>query len=41
MCSSDLGIEKEIDEAVEFTLASPFPDTAELRRDVYKEEIAA
>jgi acetoin:2,6-dichlorophenolindophenol oxidoreductase subunit alpha len=35
------GIEKEIDEAVEFTLASPFPDTAELRRDVFKEEIAA
>jgi pyruvate dehydrogenase E1 component alpha subunit len=35
------GIDKEIDEAVEFTLASPFPDVAELRRDVFKQEIAA
>lgn len=34
-------IEKEIDEAVEFALASPFPDPAEIRRDVYESEIAA
>jgi acetoin:2,6-dichlorophenolindophenol oxidoreductase subunit alpha len=34
-------VEQEIDAAVEFTLASPFPDPAELRRDVFKEEIAA
>lgn len=34
-------IEAEIDEAVAFALDSPFPDTAELRIDVLKEEIAA
>lgn len=34
-------IEAAIDKAVEFALASPFPDTDELRRDVFAEEIAA
>lgn len=34
-------IEKEIDEALEFTLASPFPDEAELRRDVFAQELPA
>ncbi|WP_137787319.1 thiamine pyrophosphate-dependent dehydrogenase E1 component subunit alpha [Sphingomonas sp. 3P27F8] len=34
-------IEKEIDEAVEFALASPFPEVDELRVDVVKQEIAA
>ncbi|HEY3654692.1 MAG TPA: thiamine pyrophosphate-dependent dehydrogenase E1 component subunit alpha [Steroidobacteraceae bacterium] len=32
-------IEREIDEALEFALASPFPDTVELRRDVFAQEI--
>ena len=31
-------IEKEIDEAVEFALASPFPPMSELDRDVLAEE---
>jgi pyruvate dehydrogenase E1 component alpha subunit len=34
-------IEKEIDEAVEFALASPFPEAVEIRRDVYEGEVAA
>ncbi len=32
-------IEKDIDEAVEFAKSSPFPDVAELRRDVYAAEV--
>jgi TPP-dependent pyruvate/acetoin dehydrogenase alpha subunit len=32
-------IEEEIDAALEFTLGSAFPDAAELRRDVFAEEI--
>jgi TPP-dependent pyruvate/acetoin dehydrogenase alpha subunit len=32
-------IEEEIDAALEFTLGSAFPDAAELRRDVFEEEI--
>lgn len=32
-------IESEIDAAVEFALASPYPDVAELQRDVYAQEI--
>ena len=35
------GIAKELDEAVEFALSSPWPDVSELRRDVYAKEIAA
>jgi pyruvate dehydrogenase E1 component alpha subunit len=34
-------IETELDEALEFTLASPYPDIAELRRDVFEEEMSA
>ncbi|RJG04498.1 thiamine pyrophosphate-dependent dehydrogenase E1 component subunit alpha [Noviherbaspirillum sedimenti] len=34
-------IKQEIDEAVEFAMASPFPDVAELRRDVYAQEVEA
>jgi acetoin:2,6-dichlorophenolindophenol oxidoreductase subunit alpha len=33
-------IDNDIEEAVKFALASPFPDVAELRRDVYAEELA-
>jgi pyruvate dehydrogenase E1 component alpha subunit len=33
-------IETELDEALEFTLASPYPDVAELRRDVFEEELS-
>jgi len=35
------GIERDIDEAVEHALSSPYPDLVELRRDVLKEEIPA
>jgi pyruvate dehydrogenase E1 component alpha subunit len=35
----DAGIAAEIDAAVEFALASPLPDLAELRRDVFAEEM--
>lgn len=34
-------VEKEIGEAVEFALTSPYPDVAELRRDVFAQEIKA
>jgi pyruvate dehydrogenase E1 component alpha subunit len=34
-------IEKEIDEAVEFAISSPYPSLDELRRDIFAEEIAA
>lgn len=34
-------IDTELDEALEFTLASPYPDIAELRRDVFEEEMSA
>jgi TPP-dependent pyruvate/acetoin dehydrogenase alpha subunit len=34
-------VKEEIDDAVEFALSSPYPDVAELRRDVYAEEIPA
>jgi pyruvate dehydrogenase E1 component alpha subunit len=34
-------IETELDKALEFTLASPYPDIAELRRDVFEEEMSA
>ncbi|TLX71335.1 thiamine pyrophosphate-dependent dehydrogenase E1 component subunit alpha [Pseudomonas nicosulfuronedens] len=33
-------IEGEIDEALEFTLNSPYPDVAELKRDVFKDEVS-
>jgi pyruvate dehydrogenase E1 component alpha subunit len=34
-------IETEIDEAVEFALASPYPSMSELTRDVFAEETAS
>lgn len=34
-------IERDIDEALEFTLSSPYPDVAELNRDIYKDEVSA
>lgn len=37
----EAAVEKEIDEAVEFALSSPYPDLAELRRDVFATEVAA
>ena len=37
----ETAIEAEIDEAVEFALASPFPEAGELRIDVVKQELAA
>lgn len=40
LAAVEADIEREIDEAVEFALASPFPDPEELFRDVYAEEIA-
>jgi len=36
----EAAIEKEIDEAVEFALASDFPGVEELKRDVFAEEMA-
>jgi acetoin:2,6-dichlorophenolindophenol oxidoreductase subunit alpha len=41
LAAMEAGIEKEIDEAVEFAKASPFPDVAELRHDVYATEVTA
>jgi pyruvate dehydrogenase E1 component alpha subunit len=37
----EAGHESAIDAAVEFALASPFPDVNELRRDVFAQELAA
>ena len=37
----EAAIESEIDEAVAFALDSPLPDVAELRRDVFAEELVA
>jgi pyruvate dehydrogenase E1 component alpha subunit len=34
-------VERDISEAVEFALSSPYPDVAELRKDVLSQEIAA
>jgi pyruvate dehydrogenase E1 component alpha subunit len=41
LAAMEAGIEKEIDEAVEFAKASAFPDVAELRRDVFAKEVTA
>lgn len=41
LSAMEASIEKEIDEALEFALSSPYPDVAELRRDVYAQEIPA
>ncbi|MOA16571.1 hypothetical protein D3C78_1367920 [compost metagenome] len=39
LATMEAAIEREIDEAVEFTLNSPYPDVAELKRDIYKDEV--
>jgi pyruvate dehydrogenase E1 component alpha subunit len=41
LADMEAGTEKEIEEAFKFAMASAFPDVAELRRDVYREEVAA
>jgi pyruvate dehydrogenase E1 component alpha subunit len=41
LAAMEAAIEKEIDEALQFALDSPYPDLAELRRDVYAQEISA
>jgi acetoin:2,6-dichlorophenolindophenol oxidoreductase subunit alpha len=38
LASIEAEVEAAIDEAVEYALASPFPDIAELRRDVFADE---
>jgi len=40
LADMEAAIEKDIDEAVEFALASDFPGTEELKRDVFAEEMA-
>ena len=40
LAAMEAEIETQIDEAVEFALASPFPGAEELERDVFAEEIA-
>jgi pyruvate dehydrogenase E1 component alpha subunit len=37
----EAGIEADLDAAVEFALASPFPELSELTTDVYGEGVAA
>lgn len=39
LAAVESAIDREIDEALEFALNSPYPETRELRRDVYAEEI--
>lgn len=41
LMAMEKGIEAAIDAAVEFALASPFPETEEMMRDVYAPELAA
>jgi len=41
LAALEAAIEREIDAAVEFALNSPAPDLAELRRDVFAEELSA
>lgn len=40
LAAMEADIEKQIDEAVEFALASDFPGVEELKRDVFAEEVA-
>jgi TPP-dependent pyruvate/acetoin dehydrogenase alpha subunit len=40
LSAMEQAIDMEIDEALAYTLESPYPDVAELRRDVFAEEIA-
>jgi len=39
LAAMEAAIESEIDEALQFALDSPYPELAELRRDVYAEEL--
>ncbi len=41
LATLEAGIERKIDEAVQFALSSPNPETVELRRDVFAYEIPA
>lgn len=41
LAKMEAGIEAQIDEAVAFALESAYPDLAELRRDIFKDEVAA
>ena len=41
LAALEAGIDKQIDEAVEFALSSAVPDVAELRRDIFAEELTA
>ncbi len=41
LADMEAAIANEIEEAFTFAMASPFPDVAELRRDVYRDEVAA
>ncbi len=41
LAALEAAIDKEIDEAVEFAVDSPYPDVAELRKDVFEEEMSA
>jgi pyruvate dehydrogenase E1 component alpha subunit len=41
LAAMEAGISAEIEEALTFALESPFPETAEIRRDVYGKELAA
>jgi TPP-dependent pyruvate/acetoin dehydrogenase alpha subunit len=41
LAALEASIERQIDAAVEFTLSSPTPELAELRRDVFAEEMSA
>jgi acetoin:2,6-dichlorophenolindophenol oxidoreductase subunit alpha len=41
LSNMEAGINKLLDEAVKFALESPYPDVAELRRDIFKDEVPA
>jgi pyruvate dehydrogenase E1 component alpha subunit len=41
LAAMEADIEGEVAEAFKFAMDSPFPDVAELRRDVYRDEVAA
>lgn len=41
LAAMEAEIEQQIDEALDFALTSPYPDTAELYRDVYHDEVSA
>jgi TPP-dependent pyruvate/acetoin dehydrogenase alpha subunit len=41
LADMEAGIERELDEAVEFALSSPYPEPSELHTDVYSDKVAA